>query len=112
MSDPFLRLGRLVARRPWWFIAVWLLAITFGAIGAHRLQRVTVGVEGGVPGSPSHRAGELLRTEFSNPFLDPLVVAVSAPHLKVSDAPLLGWLKHTEQTLSGLGGVHKVASFA
>ena len=81
VSDPFQRLGNAVARHPWWFLGAWVIAIALGALGSHRLDRVTVGVEGGVAGSPSHRAGEVLRTEFSNPFLDPLVVAVSAPHI-------------------------------
>jgi RND superfamily putative drug exporter len=111
VSDPFQRLGNAVARHPWWFLAAWALAIALGALGAHRLDRVTVGVEGGVAGSPSHRAGELLRTEFSNPFLDPLVVAVDAPRLKVDEASYFGWLARTARVLAALPGVRKVASF-
>src|SRR5262249_30501912 len=73
-------------RHPWLVLAIWLIAILLGAWGAHRLPQVTVGVEGGVPGSPSRRAADALRSEFNNPFIDPLVVAASAPNLKV-DAP-------------------------
>jgi RND superfamily putative drug exporter len=111
VSDPFERLGNAVARHPWWFLGAWAIAIALGALGSHRLDRVTVGVEGGVAGSPSHRAGEVLRTQFSNPFLDPLVVAVSAPHLSVEQPAYFTWLGHTAQVLGALPGVLKVASF-
>jgi RND superfamily putative drug exporter len=112
LTDPFLRLGRTVARYPWWFLAAWVVVIAFGAWGAHQLNAVTVGVEGGVPGSPSHRAGQVLRTEFSNPFIDPLVVGVSAPHLKVDEKAYFSWLQHTTRALAVLPGVRKVTSFA
>jgi putative drug exporter of the RND superfamily len=111
LRDPFESLGNAVARHPWWFLGVWLVAISLGTLGAHRLDQVTVGVEGGVPGSPSHRAEAALRTEFSNPFLDPLVIAVSAPHLKVSDAAYFQWLAHTAQVLARVPGVRRVGSY-
>jgi putative drug exporter of the RND superfamily len=111
LSDPFLRLGRQVARRPWWFLGAWLVAIALGAVGAHRLGQVTVGVEGGVPDSPSRRAAEALHREFSNPFLDPVVVAVSAPQLRVEQQPYFGWLQHATQALTRLPEVHRVKSF-
>ena len=85
LPDPFLRLGAFVARHPWWVLALWLVAIVLGAWGAHRLGQVTVGVEGGVRGSPSARAAEVMSREFSNPFTDPVVVAVAAPHLAIDD---------------------------
>lgn len=86
LQEPFLPVGRVVARHPWTVLAAWLIAILLGAWGEQRLGEVTRGVEGGVPGSPSKRAADALRTDFNNPFIDPLVVGVSAPHLKV-DAP-------------------------
>src|SRR5579862_8615725 len=101
-------LGSVVVRHPWWVLSAWLLAIALGAWGAHRLGQVTLGVEGGVPGSPSRRANEALRTEFTNPFIDPLVVAVSAPGLKVDQAPYFPWVRQATQTLSALGDVRKV----
>src|SRR5262249_33175685 len=77
-----LQLAGTAVRHPWLVLAIWLIAILLGAVGAHRLPQVTVGVEGGVPGSPSRRAAEALRSEFNNPFIDPLVIAASAPNLK------------------------------
>lgn len=112
MSDPFLRLGRAVVRHPWWVLGVWVVAIGLGAVGAHRLGQVTLGVEGGVPGSPSRRAGDALRSDFNNPFIDPVVVAVRAPHLDVAAAPYFAWLNETTQRLTQLPQVRRVASFA
>jgi putative drug exporter of the RND superfamily len=105
-------LGSVVVRHPWWVLSAWFLAIALGAWGAHRLGQVTLGVEGGVPGSPSRRANEALRTQFTNPFIDPLVVAVSAPGLKVDQAPYFPWLQQATHTLSALADVRKVASYA
>lgn len=112
LTDPFLRLGRFVARHPWRILGVWLLAIALGAWGAHRLGQVTVGVEGGVRGSPSARAAAVLNRDFTNPFTDPVVVAVSAPHLKVDEGPYLRWVQQAAGTLAALPQVHRVASYA
>ncbi len=110
--DPFTRLGRAVVRHPWGVLATWLVAIALGAWGAHRLGQVTLGVEGGVPGSPSRRAGDALRTDFDNPFIDPVVVAVSAPGLQVDARPYLDWIRRTQRALGLLPGVRRVASYA
>ena len=99
-------------RHPWLVLAVWSIAILLGAWGAHRLPQVTLGVEGGVPGSPSRLAAEALRSEFNNPFIDPLVVAVSAPHLKVDAPPYLAWVAETAHTLATVPGVRRVANYA
>ena len=90
----------------------WLIAILLGAWGAHRLPQVTLGVEGGVPGSASRRAADALRSEFNNPFFDPLVVAVSAPHLQVEAPTYLAWLKETARVVAGVPGVQRVISYA
>jgi putative drug exporter of the RND superfamily len=110
--DPFMRIGSAVVRHSGWVLAAWLVAIALGAWGAHRLGQVTLGVEGGVPGSPSRRAGDALRADFSNPFIDPLVVAVSAPQLKADAAPYFHWIQDTTHVLAALPGVRKVASYA
>src|SRR6516225_3216689 len=101
-----------VLQRPWLVLAAWLIAILLGAWGAHRLPQVTLGVEGGVPGSPSRLAAETLRSEFNNPFIDPLVVAVSSPHLKVDAAPYLAWVAETGHALATVPGVRRVANYA
>jgi putative drug exporter of the RND superfamily len=112
MSEALLRLGRAVVRHPWRVLAIWAVVIVFGVWGEHRLAQVTLGVEAGVPGSPSRRASEALYREFSNPFIDPLVVAVSAPDLRVDEPPYLAWLEQTSRTLAELPSVRRVASYA
>lgn len=107
-----MRLGRAVVRHAWWVLAGWLVALALGAWGAHRLGEATLGVEGGVPGSPSHLAGDVLRTQFSNPFIDPVLVAVSAPQLSLDTPAYFRWVQQSAQALAGLPGVRKVASYA
>jgi RND superfamily putative drug exporter len=107
-----LRPAGTAVRHPWLVLAVWLIAILLGAWGAHRLPQVTLGVEGGVPGSPSRRAADTLRSEFNNPFIDPLVVAVSAPHLQIEAPPYLAWVAETAHALAAVPGVRRVADYA
>jgi RND superfamily putative drug exporter len=106
------RWGRTVVRRPWLVIIIWVIAILLGAWGKSQLAQVTQGVEGGVPGSASRRAAEALRSQFSNPFIDPLVVAVSAPHLEADEPDYLDWADGTRRALAALPGVKKVRSYA
>ena len=93
-------------------LAAWSVVIILGALGEQRLAQVTLGVEGGVPGSPSRRAAETLRREFTNPFVDALVVAVDAPHLRAADPPYSAWLQQSSRMLATLPGVRRVASSA
>lgn len=112
MSETLRRLGHAVVRHPWQVLAIWGIVIVFGVWGEHRLAQVTLGVEAGVPDSPSRRASEALYRDFSNPFIDPLVVAVSAPHLRVDEPPYLTWLEETRRALATLPAVRRVASYA
>jgi len=112
MSEVLRRLGRAVVHHPWQVLALWGVVILFGAWGEHRLAQVTLGVEAGVPDSPSRRAGEALYRDFSNPFIDPLVVAVSAPRLRVDEPPYLTWLEETRHVLAALPSVRRVATYA
>ena len=107
-----LRPAGIAMRHPWLVLALWFVAIALGAWGAHRLPQVTLGVEGGVPGSPSRRAADTLRSEFNNPFIDPLVVAVSAPHLQIEAPPYLAWVAETAHALAAVPGVRRVADYA
>ncbi|HTL20334.1 MAG TPA: MMPL family transporter [Steroidobacteraceae bacterium] len=102
----------VMVRHPWLVLGAWLIAILLGAWGAHRLPQVTLGVEAGVAGSPSRRAADTLRNEFSNPFFDPLVLAVSAPHLQVEAPAYFGWLKETAHLVAGIPSVRQVISYA
>ena len=100
---------RIRARCSWpgsrrWRSATW---------GAHRLPEAAVGGVSGIAGSPSKAAGDALRNEFDNPFLDPLVVAVSAPQLRVDERSVrrLG-AADRERDSAGLPEVRRVRSCA
>ena len=112
LREPLRLLGSVVVRHPWTVIGLWLVAILLGAWGEYRLPQVTRAVEGGVPGSPSQIAADALQSEFNNPFIDPLVVAVSAPHLQVNAPPYLDWLRETGRTLAAVPGVQRLQSYA
>jgi RND superfamily putative drug exporter len=101
-----------VARHPRIVLVGWVFAIVAGAIGAHKLPEVAIGGTAGIPGSPSIAAGEALRTEFSNPFIDPLILAVSAPRLKIEDDAYLSWVRHAASVLAALPSVRRVADYA
>jgi RND superfamily putative drug exporter len=108
----FYKLGVWVAAHPRRVIAAWLVAIALGAWGAHLLPSVAVGGAGGIEGSPSSVVADALLTDFNNPFIDPLVVAVSAPSLEAGKAPYLDWIHRAATTLGALKGVRKVESYA
>jgi RND superfamily putative drug exporter len=87
------------------------VTIAIGAWGSHRFPQVTVGTAGGIVGSDSWVAGESLRTQFRNPFIDPLVVAVSSPQLRVDEDPYLASVRRLSSVLSALPEVRRVASY-
>jgi len=101
-----------VADHPRCVIGGWLIAIALGSVGAHRLPAVAVGGAGGIEGSPSMQVAEVLRADFVNPFIDPLVVAVSAPHLDVAQQPYSDWVRHAATVLAALHEVRRVSSYA
>ncbi len=91
-------------------LAGWALIIGIGAWGAHELPTVAVGGTGGIEGSPSKAVSDLLRSDFTNPFITPLIVAVSAPHLDIDQERYREWVRQTEKTLSALPEVSEVES--
>ncbi len=93
-------------------MALWIVAIAVGAVGEHQFPTVTVGGAGGIDGSPSWLAARILRTEFNNPYIDPLVIAVVSPAQSVDAAPYLAWIAQTQAKLSALHEVRKVTSYA
>lgn len=111
VNSAYLALGRWVVRHPWGILLAWIVAIGLGALGSHRLSQVAVGGEGGVPGSPSWQAGEALRHDFTNPYIDPLVVAVEVPHARVDEAPYYTWVQQLSGALTKLADVRRVASY-
>ena len=112
MNPRFFKLGTWVASHPRRVLGIWAICIAMGAVGSHRLSQVAVGGAGGIEGSQSAVASEMLRTEFQNPYIDPLVVAVSAPALQVDSDPYFKWLQHATTALGALHDVRRVASFA
>ena len=112
MNTGFYKLGVWVAANPRRVIAGWLVVIGLGAWGAHLLPSVAVGGAGGIDGSPSSIVADTLRTDFANPFIDPLVVAVAAPALDVGRTPYLDWVRQAATVLAGLPEVRKVESYA
>ncbi len=112
VSPGFHKLGAWVAAHPRRVLGFWAAAILVGAVGAYKLPQVAVGGAGGIDGSPSQSASDRLRTDFENPFIDPLVVAVSAPRLNVDTPVYLDWVKHTAEVLGALHEVRKVSSYA
>ena len=112
MNSAFFKLGVWVAAHPRRVVATWVIVIALGAWGAHKLPQIAVGGSGGIEGSPSSVVADALRADFTNPYIDPLVVAVSAPGLRVDQDPYLSWLRRAAGVLGTLGGVRKVSSFA
>jgi len=108
----FQRLGLWVAAHPRPILVAWVAAIALGAWGAHKLPEAAVGGVSGIAGSPSKAASDALHNEFDNPLLDPLVIAVSAPDLRVDAEPYRGWVQRTAARLSGMSEIRRVHSVA
>jgi len=105
-------LGDAVAIHPRSIIMIWLGVIALGAWGAHKLPEAVLGGVSGIAGSPSKAASDLLRNQFDDPFLDPLVVAVSTPGARLEQAPMRDWLKRTAARLAAMPEVRRVRSVA
>ncbi len=101
-----------MATHPRTILIAWIVAIALGAWGEHKLPDVAVGGAAGVPGSPSDIANEELHTQFTNPFINPLLVAVSAPGLLIDQESYLGWVKQASSALSRVPGVARVEDYA
>src|SRR6266851_5118619 len=112
LNSRFSRLGTWVAAHPKGVLFAWLIVIAFGAWGAHELPDAAVGGTGDIEGSPSKAVSEALRSEFTNPFLDPLVVAVSAPALDIDKEPYRAWVRQAAGAVGALPDVRKVSSYA
>jgi RND superfamily putative drug exporter len=112
LNSRFLSLGTWVAAHPKAVLVTWLIVIAVGAWGAHKLPEAAVGGTGDIDGSPSKAVSGALRSEFTNPFIDPLVVAVSAPALDIDEQPYLAWVRHAADAIGALPDVRKVSSYA
>jgi putative drug exporter of the RND superfamily len=112
MNSKFCMLGKWVATHSHRVLLGWIVVIAFGGWGACHLPEAVVGGAGGIQGSPSKAVSDTLRAEFTNPFIDPMAVAVSALRLRVEDGPYLAWVAHAASVLGSLPEVRKVSSYA
>ena len=108
----FHKLGRFVAEHPWAVVGTWIVVIAIASVGEHKFSSVTVGGAGGIDGSPSWVAAKILRAEFNNPYIDPLVIAVVSPAQSVDAAPYLDWIAAAEKNLTAMPEVRKATSYA
>ena len=112
MNSPFQRLGQTICAHRRTVIASWLAAILIAAWGAQLLPGVSVGGSGPLEGSPSQRMDAVLHAEFDNPFLQPLIVAISSSRHSVDDTVYLAWIDEAATRLRRLPEVRRVASYA
>ncbi len=108
----FQRLGGWVVAHPRLLLAIWIATLALGALGAAKLPGAAVGGAVAIAGSPSQAANDALRNDFSNPFLDPLVVAIDVPRLRLDAPPFLDWLKRLDAALRARPEVRRVESYA
>ena len=112
MSDSvFHRLGVGVARHPVPVLGAWLVAIALGVWGSGRFDGAAQNGTSGIYGSASYAVSETLRTEFDNPFLDPIVVVAATPALDPGAAALAGWNREAAAALRAVPGVAAVADY-
>ena len=112
MSQVFHRFGACVGRHPRGVFAAWAVAIALGVWGSGKFEVAAQNGTSDLYGSPSHDVAETLRSDFSVPFLEPLVVAVSTPMLSADDAALLAWDRDAARALRGLPAVKRVAAYS
>jgi len=112
MSHVFHRFGACVGRHPRGVFAAWAVAIALGVWGSGKFELAAQNGTSDLYGSPSHDVAETLRSDFSVPFLEPLVVAVSTPMLSADDAALLAWDRDAARALRGLPAVKRVAAYS
>jgi RND superfamily putative drug exporter len=111
MDAIFRRLGSYVSRHPRWILCAWAVAISLGAWGAHYFPAAARGGYTGLAGSSSKAVSDTLHTEFDDPFLDPLAVAVSSPAHAIDDPAMLAWSRAVAQKLRTLPEVRQVADY-
>ncbi|MDE2296468.1 MAG: MMPL family transporter [Gammaproteobacteria bacterium] len=112
MTSLFFGLGRSVAKHARLVVAIWAVAIALGAWGAVVFAHVAIGGTASLAGSASKQVDDALQADFRNPFLDPLVVAVSSAHYRIDQAPFAAWDRKAAATLRGLADVSAVESYA
>jgi len=112
MSPVFHRFGACVGRHPRSVLAAWGIAIALGVWGSREFELAAQSGTSDLYGSPSHEVAEALRSDFSVPFLEPLIVAVSSPMLSGDDPALLAWDRDAARALRALTSVKRVAAYS
>jgi RND superfamily putative drug exporter len=112
VSGAFHRFGASVARHPRRWLAAWAVAIALGAWGAHNFPAAAIGGSTGLAGSPSKAVDDALQTEFSDPFLQSVAIAVASPGLTADAAPMRAWQRDVAAALRGRAEVRAVADYA
>ncbi len=112
MNRAFHPFGAFIGRHPRSVLAAWALAIALGIWGAGNFQSASQNGTSGLYGSPSYAVTQALRSDFSNPFLEPLIVAVASPRFSIDDPEFLAWDRDAAQSLRGLRVVKQVAAYA
>jgi len=93
-------------------LAAWAIAIALGVWGSGEFELAAQSGTSDLYGSPSHEVAEALRSDFSVPFLEPLIVAVSSPMLSGDDPALLAWDRDAARALRALPSVKRVAAYS
>jgi len=112
MNRAFYLFGGFIGRHPRSVLAAWALAIGLGIWGGGKFYVVAQNGTSGLYGSPSNAVTLALRSEFSNPFLEPLIVAVSTPRLSADDPKFLAWDQDAARALRGLSVVKQVSAYS
>jgi putative drug exporter of the RND superfamily len=112
VKPAFHRLGRFICRYPRRILAGWAMVIALGVWGGGRFPEAAQGGTAGLYGSDSKLVSDALRTEFKNPFLDPLIVVISSPRYSCDDANLLAWNREAARVLRQLPEVKQVAAYS
>ena len=105
-------LGTNVGAHPRTVLAAWALAIALGVWGAQKFDDAAQAGTTGLYGSPSYAVTQALHTEFSNPFVEPLVVAASSPRLTLDDPAFFDWNRDAAAALRGLAVVAQVSAYS
>src|SRR4051812_17363448 len=111
MTDPFARLGRLMAQFRWAVLGIWLLVLVAGGILA---PRVTKALQTGgffVPNAESSEAAATIDREFGASNRNNLVIVFRSDTSTVDDADFKAEVVAATDRLASLPGVRQIDSF-
>ncbi|HEX2239879.1 MAG TPA: MMPL family transporter, partial [Actinomycetota bacterium] len=105
----FYRLGLFAARRKWWVIAAWVVAL--GALGP-QLGKMTARMSSGgfeVPGSQSDRVTKILKEEFSGKYQFSDLLVLHSDELTATDSEFRAAFEDVKAALEEAPGVGEVS---